>query len=154
MLSQFFNDAATGHDAVAEDDGTTILSNGRRSHFSCSHCKHHRHFTHPDSTLPDLCIYQETRYFSAFCSQIECVYNDKVDFAFSSALSMNPNPQVVSDDESDSESDINENKEWISPTSISSSNYNTETGNHLSQYFELGISLSYFDVKVQAGIVV
>ena len=34
VLSEFFNDATTGHDAVAEDDGTTILSSGRCSYFS------------------------------------------------------------------------------------------------------------------------
>ena len=39
------------------------------------------------------------------------------------------------------------------PTSISSSNSNTETGNHLSQSFELGMSLSDFDVKGKAEIV-
>ena len=31
-LSGFFDDAANGPDATAEDDGTTILSSGKRSH--------------------------------------------------------------------------------------------------------------------------
>ena len=46
------------------------------------------------------------------------------------------------------------NEEWFSPTSISSSNFNTETGNHPSQYFELVISLAYFDGKGKSEIVV
>ena len=52
VLSEFFYDAVTCHDAVAEDDGNTILSRGRRSHFSWDHGKRHCHFTHSDSTLP------------------------------------------------------------------------------------------------------
>ena len=111
VLSKFFNDAATGKDAVAGDDGNKILSSDRCSHFSWDHGKHHLHFTHPDSTLPELCLYQGTEYFSLFCSQIESVYNNTVNFTFSSAFYLKPNPQVISDDKSYSESDTDEYKE-------------------------------------------
>ena len=113
MLSDFFNDVSTGHDAVAEDDSTTILSSGRCLNFSWDHGKHHRCFTNPDSKLPELCLYQGTGYFSAFCSRIEIVYKNNMNFDFSLYFSLKPNPQVVSDDESDSESDTDEDKEWF-----------------------------------------
>ena len=64
VLSEFFNEAATGHDAVAENNGTTIISSGPLSYFSWDHGKHHHHYTHPDSTLPDLYLYQGSGYFS------------------------------------------------------------------------------------------
>ena len=63
MVSELFNDAATGHDAVAEDNGTKILSSSRRSYFPLYHVKHHRHFTHPNNRIPELCLYQGTGYF-------------------------------------------------------------------------------------------
>ena len=63
------------------------------------------------STLAELCLYQGTGYFPALCSRIESFYNDKVNFAFSSAFSLKPNPQVVSNDEYNSESDKEKDKE-------------------------------------------
>ena len=111
MLSEFFNESTTGHDAVAEDYGITNISISRRHHFSWDHGKHHCHFTHPDSTLPELCLYQGTGYFPAFCSWIESVYKNKVNFAFLSDFSLKTNSQVVSDEEYDSESDTYKDKE-------------------------------------------
>ena len=57
VLEKYFNDAAEGPDAVAEDDGITILSSGCCYHFKWTHGKHSRHFDHPDSQLPELCLY-------------------------------------------------------------------------------------------------
>ena len=57
VLEKYFNNAAEGPDAAAEDDGSTVLSSGRRSHIKCYHGKHSRHFNYPDSHLPELCLY-------------------------------------------------------------------------------------------------
>ena len=115
-LSEFFDDGATGPDATAEDNSTTILSSGKRSHFFGDHGRHNHHFTHPDSTLPSLSLFQGTGYFSAFCSRVESVYSDRIHFAFSSAYSLKPSPNVVSDDETSPESDSEDEDEWFSPT--------------------------------------
>ena len=66
VLEKYFNEAAEGLDAVVEYDGNTILSSGCRSHFKWDHGKHSRHFNHPDSQLPELCLYQGTGYFQPF----------------------------------------------------------------------------------------
>ena len=52
VLDKYFNDAAEGLDYVAEDHGSTILSNGHRSHFKWDHGQHSRDFDHPDSQFP------------------------------------------------------------------------------------------------------
>ena len=101
MLSEFFDNATYGPDVIAEDDRTTILSSGRRSHFKWDHEKNHRHFTHPDSALPSLILYQVSGYFSVFLPRVEMVYNDRVNFDFSSTFSLKLDLTVISDDESD-----------------------------------------------------
>ena len=57
VLEKYFNDVAEGPDAVAEDDESTIFSSGRHSHLKWYHGKHSLHFNHPDSQLPELCLY-------------------------------------------------------------------------------------------------
>ena len=57
VLEKYFNDAEEGPDAVAKDDGSTILSSGRSYHFKWDHGKHGLHFNHPDSQIPELCLY-------------------------------------------------------------------------------------------------
>jgi hypothetical protein len=75
-------------------DGTTIKSSGCRSKFVWNHGRNVRNFTHGESALPELVLYQGHGYFSAFCT---------VAFTFSSAFSISPDrtedPAVVSDDE-------------------------------------------------------
>ena len=56
VLEKYFNDAAEGPDTVAEDDWSTILSSVCRYHLKWDHVKHSRHFNHPDSQLPELCL--------------------------------------------------------------------------------------------------
>ena len=68
VISAHFNDVASALDAVIEDDGSTILSSGCRSHLKWDNGKHHRYFNHPDIQLR---LYQGTNYFSYFCSLIQ-----------------------------------------------------------------------------------
>ena len=66
VLENYFNDASEGPGAVAEDDGSTILSSGCCSHFKWDHGKHSLHFNHPEIQIPELCLYQGTGYFQRF----------------------------------------------------------------------------------------
>ena len=58
-------------------------------------------FTHGESTLPELVLYQGHGYFSAFCTRVRQRYDFAVTFTFSSAFSISPDstedPAVVSD---------------------------------------------------------
>ena len=143
VLEKYFNNAEEGPDAVAEDDGSTILSSGCRSHFKWDHGKHSLHFNHPDSQLPELCLYQGTGYFSAFCSRLQSAYDNNVHFAFSSVYSLDPASAVLSDDESFKDSYSENNEGWFSPMWTPPSAEKNQAIDHPSQYFELGKSLSY-----------
>jgi hypothetical protein len=48
---------------------------------------------HGDSALPEILLYQGSRYFSAFCLRVIQQYNDMIAFAFSSAFSISPQSQ-------------------------------------------------------------
>ena len=154
VLSELFDDAADGPDTIVEDDGTTILSSGRRSNFKWEHGKNHHHFTHPDSTLLAISLYQGPGYFSAFFSRIESVYNDRVNFSFSSAFYLKPDTPFISDDESDAESKAEDNEGWFYPKTYISDYPETTESEHPSQYFKLGMSLSHFDGRGKSEIVV
>ena len=54
------------------------------------HEKHTRNFTHGESTLPELILYQGHGYYKAFCTRVRKSYDDAVAFAFSSAFSVSP----------------------------------------------------------------
>ena len=62
-----------------------------------------RNFTHGESALPELVLYQGHVYFSAFCTRVQKGYDNAVTFTFSSAFSILPDstkdPAVVSDTE-------------------------------------------------------
>ena len=154
VLLELFDDAEDGPDTIVEDDGTTIMSSGRRSNFKWDHVNNHHHFTNTDRTLPALSLYQCTGYFSAFCSRIESVYNDRVNFAFPSAFSLKPDLPVISDDEYDTESNAEDDEGWLSPKNHAYNYPETTASDHFSQYFELGMSLSHFDGRGKADIVV
>ena len=139
VLEKYFNDAAKGPDSVAEDDGSTILSSGCCSHFKWDH--HSRHFKHPDSQLPELCLYQGTGYFSAFSSRLQSTYNDNVHFDFSSAYSLDPASAVVYNNDSCKDSGSEDNEGWFFPMQTPPSAEKDQAGDHPSQYFELGVSL-------------
>ena len=61
---------------------------------------------------------------------------------------------VVSDDESYKDSDSENNEGWFYPMQNSPSAENDQAGDHPSQYFELGVSLSYYNRKGMAETVV
>ena len=102
-LADFFNDRNSLPGDDVDCDGTTVKSSGCRSRLVWDHGQHMRTFTHGDSALPELLLYQGSGYFAAFCSRLRRQYDDNVAFAFSSAFSISPNhvedPALVSDDE-------------------------------------------------------
>ena len=57
--------------------------------------KHTRNFTHGDSTLPEIMLYQGHGYFDAFCTRLQCCYQDGVVFAFSSAFWFHPPMSMI-----------------------------------------------------------
>ena len=139
---------------MAKDNGTTILSSDKRFQFSWDHGKHHYCLTHLDSILPSFSLFRGTGCFSAFCLQVESIYSDRVRFAFSSAYSLKPSNNVVSDDESNAESNSKDDEEWFSPGSPAKDGLETTRMDHPHGSFELGMSLSYYDGKGLAEIVV
>ena len=71
-----------------------------------------------------------------------------------SAYSLDPASAVVSDDESCKESDSEDNEGWFSPMQTPTSAEKYQAGGHPSQYFELGVRLSYYEGKGMAENVV
>ncbi len=141
--------------------------------------KHTRNFTHGDSTLPEIMLYQGHGYFNAFCTRLQRCYQDGVVFAFSSAFLVSPShvndTAIVSDgDDSDEEETdptvpINpgtqhnghdsseEEGEWYSPPPPPSPlplPPSIPTIPSPITSFELGLSLSFYDGMGQAETVV
>jgi hypothetical protein len=102
-LADFFQDKDYLPGDNVDRDGTTVKSSGCCSCLTWDHGKHTRNFTHGDSTLPEIMLYQGHGYFDAFCTQLRCCYQDDVVFAFSSAFSISPshidNATIVLDGE-------------------------------------------------------
>ena len=110
-LAEFFNDRNSLPGDDVDSDGTTVKSSGCRSRLVWDHGRHTRTFTHGDSALPELLLYQGSGYFAAFCSRLKRHYDDKVAFAFSSAFSISPHQAddaalVSDDDDLDDEENI------------------------------------------------
>ena len=134
-----------------------------------------RNFTHGESTLPKLVLYQGNGYYSAFCTRVQQQYNDAVAFAFSSAFSILPDgtddPALVSDDEDDgplpSHLVEDDAMEWYAPPPQPASTppitvdhppietipsplpHRTDGSS-----FELGMSLSFYDGRGNSEMVV
>eukprot|EP00957_Ditylum_brightwellii_P148781 11326828-Ditylum_brightwellii.AAC.1 len=75
-------------------DGTTVCSGSTKSNFIWDTGKHEQHFMHGLSKLPELYLYVCTGYFKAHTTRIQKFLGDKVHYAFSSAFSLNPDPQI------------------------------------------------------------
>ena len=104
-LGTFLGDKANAGSPYNED-GTTIKAVATRSHFISDHGKHERHFMHGSSLMPELHLYVGRGYFNAFCTHIHKLLRDKVNYAFSSAYSIDPSatitePNVVPEDQRD-----------------------------------------------------
>ena len=86
-----------------DSDGTRITSSGTCSKLVWDHGQHERNFTHPDSSLPELMLYQGNGYFTAFCTRMRRCYNDAVSYAFLLDFTISPtitwDSALVSDDE-------------------------------------------------------
>ena len=167
FLATYFNDTSCSAGNDVDADGTTIKSSCCCSKFVWDHGRNVWNFTHGESTLPELVLYQGHGYYSTFCvSYVRQRYDDAVTFAFSSAFSISPdstdNPAVVSDTK---DSDNEDNKflpnhfmeddamEWYKPPTSDTSPSKTPTQQDGS-LFELGMSLSFYDSRGNSKVVV
>ena len=109
FLAKYFASTHESH-----DDGTWIKSGACESTLTWDHGKHERTFEHPASELPEMRVNEGTNYFSAFCTRIQRVFNDKAHYAFSSAFTIEPetSPDTVHKITQDEEI------EWCDPTPI------------------------------------
>ena len=89
-LADFFKDRNYLQVDDVDSSGTTVKSSGCGSRLMWDHGKHTRNFTHGDSTLPEIMLYQGHGYFDVFCTRLRRCYQDGVAFAFSSAFSILP----------------------------------------------------------------
>jgi len=165
FLAAYFGDGGKAPDDDVDSDGTRITSSGTRSKLVWNNGRYEQNFTHPDSSLPELILFQGQGYFKAFCTRICRSYNDAVSYAFSSAFTIAPTTPdsalVSDDDDSDSEdksakpADLLPQVEWYSPPPFDQSEVHVSsspavpppptTSQAPSNQFQLGMSLSYFD---------
>eukprot|EP00957_Ditylum_brightwellii_P117640 8973263-Ditylum_brightwellii.AAC.1 len=75
-------------------DGTTVCSGSTKSHYIWDNGEHERYFMHGSSKLPELYLYIGTDYFKAVTMRIQKFIGSKVHYAFLSAFSLNPDPQI------------------------------------------------------------
>ncbi len=171
FLAAYFNDTNCSAGDDVDADGTTIKSSGCRSKFVWDHGRHVRNFTHGESTLPELVLYQGNEYYSAFCTRVQQRYA----FTFSSAFSILPDstddPALVSDDEDDgtlpSHLVEDDAMEWYAPPPQTAStppitvdDSPVETIPSPSTHctdgssFELNMSLSFYDGRGNSEMVV
>jgi len=180
FLAAYFNDTNCSAGDGVDADGTTIKSSGCRSKFVWNHGRHVRNFTHVESTLPELVLYQGNGYYTAFCTRVQQRYNDAVAFAFSSAFSILPDstddPALVSDTEDSDDKDngtlpshlVEDNAmEWytpppqtasIPPITVDDPPVKTipspSTHRTDGSSFELSMSLSFYDGRGNLEMVV
>ncbi len=69
-LAEFFQDKDYIPGDDVDSDGTTVKSSGYCSRLTWDHGQHTRNFTHGDSMLPEIMLYQGNGYFHAFCTRL------------------------------------------------------------------------------------
>ncbi len=162
-LADFFKDRDYLQGDDVDSGGTTVKSSGCCSCLTWDHGKHIRNFTHGDSTLPEIMLYQGHGYFEAFCTRLRRCYQDGIAFAFSSAFSISPSyvdsVALVSDGEYSDEEDavpVEEDVDWFSPPPPPSALPPPPLPAIPSPInsFESGMSLSFYDGTGQAETVV
>jgi len=121
-LADFFKDRDYLQGDDVDSGGTTVKSSGCCSCLTWDHGKHTCNFTHGDSTLPEIMLYQGHGYFNAFCTRLWRCYQDGVVFAFSSVFLISPSyvnsAAIVLDGEDSDEEDAvptEEDVDWFSP---------------------------------------
>jgi hypothetical protein len=72
------------------DEQTWIQSASSTSFFQWDHGKHQRHFKHGNTYLPELLTNEGEPYFTAFCTCISKILDDKINYAFSFAFTASP----------------------------------------------------------------
>ena len=73
FLAAYFGDGGEAPNDDVDSDRTRITSSGTRLKLVWDNGRNERNFTHPDSSLPDLVLYQGNVYFMAFCMFRCCV---------------------------------------------------------------------------------
>jgi hypothetical protein len=89
-LADFSNDKNYIPGNNVDSYGTTVKPSRCRSRLTWDHGQHTRNFTHGDSTLPKIILYEGHGYFNAFCTRLQRCYDKGVAYAFSSAFSISP----------------------------------------------------------------
>ena len=175
FLAAYFGNGGKAPDDDVDSDGTQITSSRTCSKLVWDNGRYECNFTHPDSSLPELMLFQGNGYFMDFCTRMLHSYNDAVSYAFLSAFTISPtinlDPALVSDDE-DSDSGDKPTKpadlllevEWYSPHPFDHSEAQVSsppavpvpstTSQAPSNRFQLGMSLSYLDGEGHAETVV
>ena len=178
-LADFFRDKDYLPGDDVDSNGTTVKSSGCRSCLIWDHGKHTHNFTHGDSNLPEIMLYQGHGYFDAFCTRLWHCYDNGVAFANSSAFSISPShvnvAAIVSDGEDLDEEKTNptvstargtqnnghdsseEEVEWFSPPPPPSVLPLPPSLPRIPSpitLFKLGMSLSFYDGTGQAETVV
>jgi hypothetical protein len=81
-LAKFFQDKDYIPGDDVDSDGTTVKSSGYCSRLTWDHSQHTRNFTHGDSTLPEIMLYQGKGYFHAFAQGFSGVTKTKLYLLF------------------------------------------------------------------------
>lgn len=139
-LSDFFDDVAKGNNP-RDIDGTRVTTGGARSHLVWDHGQHELHWMHAQGRgLPVLPLYKGTSYFQAFCARVSRVYDDSINYAFSSSYSISPKRTSKAEGEGSELEEDQDQTGWYDPELCREC---SPTSSHL---FNLGDELLYTKV--------
>ncbi len=102
FLGKYF---ARNGEANEFDEQTWIQSASTSSLFQWDHGKHQPHFKHGNTFLPELLTNEGETYLTAFCTRTSKFLDDKINYAFLSAVTTSPDsisqPYVIPNDDKD-----------------------------------------------------
>ncbi len=89
-----FNILSVGHlgshfgklDLTCDDDGTYIQSSANFSTFTSDHGQFTQTFSHSSDGLPELPVNTGTTTYQAFCSWVQKIYDDSINYVFAMAV--------------------------------------------------------------------
>jgi hypothetical protein len=115
FLGKYF---ARNNEANKFDEQTWIQSALTASLFKWDHGKHQRHFKHGNTHLPELFTNEDEVYFTAFCTHISKFVDDKINNAFSLALTTSsdgiPQPHLTPNDDNYEMDEV----QWYTPAHV------------------------------------
>jgi hypothetical protein len=115
FLGKYF---ARNDEANEFNEQTWIQSAMPSSLFQWDHGKHQRHFKHGNTYLPELLTNEGETYLTAFCTCISKFVDDKINYAFSLAITTSsdgiPQPHVILNDDNDEMDEA----QWYTPAHV------------------------------------